>query len=452
MSFRNDFIWGTATASFQIEGAWDEDGKSPSIWDEYCALPGKILDGSDGKTACDHYHRYEEDVALMAEHGIRNYRFSVSWPRILPEGTGQANEAGVVFYDRLIDCLLEHGIHPWMTIFHWDLPACLEEKGGWLNDQMPNWFAEYTGVLAERYGDRVKDFITINEPQCILGMGYMTGMFAPGLKLEVKDQITAAHNLLKSHGRACRVLREKVKDVRIGYAPCAAPAVPLDEANSLDVEAARKAYFAAGGDSPLFSVSWFSDPVVLGTYPEDGLACFGQYLPEGWQADLKEIRQPLDFYMQNIYEGKQIRATDVDGSYETVPYPAGHPRTACGWPVTPRALYWGPRFLWERYRLPFIISENGMSCHDWVTPDGKVHDPNRIDYVRQYLKELRRASGDGADIRGYFYWSLLDNFEWARGYTERFGLVYVDYGTQKRTPKDSLAWYADVIRNNGENL
>ena len=452
MSFPKDFLWGAATASFQIEGAWDEDGKSPSIWDEYCAQPGKICDRSDGKTACDHYHRYREDVALMAEYGIRNYRFSVSWPRILPEGTGRVNEAGVAFYDRLIDCLLEYGIRPWMTIYHWDLPACLEEKGGWLNREMPEWFAEYTGVLAERFGDRVKDFITINEPQCILGLGYMAGVHAPGRKLELKDQVTACHNLLMSHGRACQVLREKVKDVRIGYAPCGAPAIPLNESDPADVEAARKAYFATDGDSPVFSVAWFSDPAILGTYPEDGLKRFGQYLPDSWQEDLKVICQKLDFYTQNIYEGKQIRATDSAGNYETVPYPAGYPRTACGWPVTPRALYWGPRFLWERYRLPFIISENGMSCHDWVMPDGKIHDPNRIDYLRQYLKELRRASGDGADIRGYFYWSLLDNFEWARGYTERFGLVYVDYATLKRTPKDSMAWYADTIRANGENL
>ena len=452
MSFPKDFLWGAATASFQIEGAWDADGKSPGIWDEYCAQPGKILDRTDGKVACDHYHRYEEDVALMAEHGIRNYRFSVSWPRILPEGTGKVNEAGVAFYDRLIDCLLAHGIRPWMTIYHWDMPACVEKNGGWLNARMPEWFAEYTGVLAERFGDRVKDFITINEPQCILGLGYMAGVHAPGLKLEIKDQVAACHNLLKSHGMACRVLREKVDGVRIGYAPCGAPAVPLDEHNPADVEAARKAYFATNGDSPVFSVAWFSDPVILGTYPEDGLERFGQYLPESWREDLKLICQPLDFYTQNIYEGKQIRAAENTEGYETVPYPAGHPRTACGWPVTPRALYWGPRYLWERYRLPFIISENGMSCHDWVTPDGKVHDPNRNDYLRQYLTELRRACGDGVDIRGYFYWSLLDNFEWSRGYTERFGLVYVDYATQKRTPKDSMAWYAETIRRNGENL
>ena len=452
MSFPKDFIWGAATASYQIEGAWDEDGKSPNIWDVFCEQPGTIFDKSSGKTACDHYHRYAEDVGLMAQSGIRNYRFSVSWSRILPEGTGKVNDAGVAFYDRLINCLLEHGIRPWITIYHWDLPACLQEKGGWLNEQMPEWFAEYTGVLAERFGDRAKDFITINEPQCFLGLGYMAGVHAPGLKLDVKDQVIAAHNLLLSHGRACQVLREKVKDVRIGYAPCGAPSVPLDENNPADISAARKAYFALNEKSPLFSVSWFSDPTILGTYPEDGLKLFGQYLPQGWREDLKVICQKLDFYTQNIYEGTEIRAADNEKGYKAVPYPAGHPRTAFGWPVTPRALYWGPRFLWERYRLPFMISENGMSCHDWIMSDGKVHDPNRIDYLRRYLKELRRASEDGVDIRGYFCWSLMDNFEWAKGYSERFGLIYVDYSTGRRIPKDSLIWYADVIRSNGENL
>ena len=452
MSFPKDFLWGTATASFQIEGAWDEDGKSPSIWDEFCDQPGTISDHSNGRTACDHYHRFREDVALMASRGIRNYRFSVSWPRILPEGTGKVNEAGVAFYNELIDCLLEHGIRPWMTIYHWDLPAALERKGGWVSEQMPEWFAEYTGVLAEQFGDRVKDYFTINEPQCIIGLGYMTGGFAPGLKLELKDQVIACHNLLKSHGRACQVLREKVRDVRIGYAPCGASVIPKDEQNPADVEAARKAYFAVDKKSPAFSVAWFSDPVALGTYPEDGLKYFGQYLPEGWQEDLKLICQKLDYYGQNIYEGREVRAAENEKGWEDVPYPAGYPRTACGWPVTPRALYWGPRYLWERYRIPFIISENGMSSHDCVMLDGKVHDPHRIDYLHRYIREYRRAGEDGVDIRGYFCWSLMDNFEWARGYSERFGLVYVDYTTGERIPKDSFDWFAETVRTNGENL
>ena len=339
-----------------------------------------------------------------------------------------------------------------MTLYHWDLPACLHRKGGWMNEEMPDWFAEYTGVIADRFGDRVKDFITINEPQCIIGLGYFTGMHAPGLKTGVKDQIFAIHQLLKSHGRACIVLREKVKDARIGFAPCAGPCIPHNEEDPADVEAARKAYFSVSGESPAFSVTWYSDPVVLGCYPEDGLKLFGRYLPDGWEKDMALICQPLDFYTQNIYEGGEFRAAGSADGWEEVPYPDGMPRTAFKWPVTPRALYWGPRFLWERYRLPFMISENGMSCHDWIMLDGKVHDPNRIDYMHRYLKELRRACEDGVDIRGYFYWSFLDNFEWGKGYTERFGLVYVDYATGERTPKDSAAWYAEVIRENGENL
>jgi beta-glucosidase len=451
MGFPKDFVWGTATASFQIEGAWDEDGKSPSIWDEYCEQPGKILDGSDGRVACDHYHRFREDIALMAEHGIKHYRFSVSWPRILPDGTGKVNEAGVAFYNQLIDCMIEHGIRPWMTIYHWDLPACLQRRGGWMNEQMPEWFAEYTGVLADRFGDRVKDYFTINEPQCIIGLGYSMGVHAPGLKLGVRDQVIACHNLLKSHGRACQVLREKVKDVRIGYAPCCGPAIPEDENKPEDVEAARKAFFSVI-DDPCFMLTWMSDPVILGSYPEDGLKLFGKYLPEGWQKDMSVICQKLDFYTQNVYRGAVYRAADNENGWEKVPLPRGYSRTAIGWEITPAALYWGPKFLWERYKVPFMISENGMSCHDTVMLDGKVHDPNRIDYTHRYLRELRRASEDGADIRGYFYWSFMDNFEWSYGYTERFGLVYVDYATGKRIPKDSLSWYAETIRTNGENL
>jgi Beta-glucosidase/6-phospho-beta-glucosidase/beta-galactosidase len=266
-----------------------------------------------------------------------------------------------------------------------------------------------------------------------------------------RDQVRICHNLLKSHGRACRVLREKVRDVRIGFAPCGATMIPKDENNPADVEAARKAYFATPADTPSFSVAWFSDPVILGRYPEDGLQIYGQYLPENWEEDLKTICQKLDFYTQNIYEGNEVEATE-DGGYRTVPYPAGFPHTACGWSVSPRAMYWGPRYLWERYQVPFMISENGMSALDAVMLDGKVHDPGRIDYMHRYLLELRRACEDGVDIRGYFSWSLLDNFEWARGYAERFGLVYVDFATGERTPKDSLDWYAEVVRTNGENL
>lgn len=452
MSFPKDFLWGTATAAYQIEGGRHEDGTGRNIWDDYCEQPGKIMDRSSGDIACDHYHRFREDVELMASVGIRNYRFSVSWARILPEGTGKVNEKGIAFYNALIDCLLEHGIRPFMTLYHWDLPSALYRKGAWMNPEMPDWFAEYTALIAERFGDRVKDFITINEPQCVLGLGYQIGVHAPGLKASVRDHVIMAHNLLKCHGRACLVLREKVPDCRIGFAPCGDPMIPYDETDLRDIEAARKAYFDEWKESPAFEVSWYSDPAILGHYPESGMKLFGQCLPEGWEEDMKLICQPLDYYMQNIYMGQQIRHADNADGFEHVMYPAGFPKNAANWPVTPKALYWGPKFLCERYGLPLIISENGMDCHDAVSLDGKVHDPNRTDYIHRYLLALKKACEEGVPVKGYFYWSFLDNFEWAKGYMERFGLTYVDYTTQERILKDSAYWYAEVMKENGENL
>lgn len=447
MSFPKDFLWGTATSSYQIEGAVSEGGKGPSIWDDYAKEPNRIQDGSNGDVACDHYHRFREDVKLMADMGIKNYRFSICWPRVLPEGTGKVNAEGIKFYSDLVDCLLGNGIRPFVTLYHWDMPSALHRRGGWLNDDMPEWFAEYTRVVAEALGDRVKDFLTINEPQCIIGLGYGNGEHAPGVCYPERDIVRMIHNLLKSHGRSVQVLRETVPGVRVGYAPCANPGIPASN-DPADVEAARKAYFAV--NMLTWNVSWFSDPVCLGTYPEDGLRRYGQYLPEGWEKDLELIHQPLDYYAQNIYQGTKWRAKGEN--VEMVDVPAGHPRTSMGWPVTPEALYWGPKFLCERYHLPLIITENGMGCHDAVCLDGQVHDPNRIDYVNRYLLALRRAIDDGADVRGYFYWSFFDNFEWAFGYQQRFGLVHVDYQTQVRTPKDSCRWYKTVMERNGENL
>ena len=452
MGFPKDFLWGTATSSYQIEGAVSEDGKGRSIWDDFSHAEGHILDRSSGDVACDHYHRFREDVKLMAEMGVKNYRFSICWPRILPEGIGRVNEAGVRFYSELVDCLLAHGIRPFVTLYHWDLPSALHRRGAWLNDDMPEWFAEYTRVVAQAMGDRVKDFFTINEPQCIIGLGYDIGEHAPGLHMPVADRVRMIHNLLKCHGRAVQVLRECVPGVRVGYAPCGDPAIPASDAPA-DVEAARLAYFSVRPDEHhlSFNTSWYSDPVCLGAYPEDGLRYFGQYLPEGWEKDMALIHQPLDYYAQNIYQGRRWRAGE-DGKPEQVCWPVGFPRTAIGWHVTPEALYWGSKMLYERYGLPIIITENGMSCHDAVSLDGKVHDPNRIDFEQRYLRQLRRAIEDGVDVRGYFYWSFLDNFEWAYGYTERFGLVHVDYQTQRRIPKDSCLWYRQVMETNGEGL
>jgi len=452
MSFRKDFIWGAATASYQIEGAVKEDGRGDSVWDRFSHTPGKVLGGHTGDVACDHYHRYPEDVALMKELGIRNYRFSVAWPRLLPEGTGEVNEKGVDFYNRLIDELLKNGITPYMTLFHWDYPSALQAKGAWENPDSPKWFEEYVSLCARRFGDRVKDFITLNEPQCFIGLGYGSGGHAPGLMLPASSTVPISHHVLKAHGLAVRALRSLVPGCRVGYAPCGDPCVPATDSPE-DIEAARKAYFTVPPESNwLWNISWWSDAPMLGQYPEEALSRLGKYLPKGWGNDMALIHQPLDYYCQNIYNGRIVRAADNAQGFEDVAKAPGHPKTAFQWFVTPDALYWGPKFLYERYQTPIIITENGMSCHDAVSLDGKVHDPNRQDYLHRYLLSYKRAAEDGVDLRGYFQWSLLDNFEWSSGYNERFGMVYVDYQTQQRIVKDSAWWYKTVMETNGEIL
>lgn len=388
---------------------------------------------------------------MMKEMGLKNYRFSVSWPRLMPDGKGAVNQKGVDFYNRLIDELLKNDIRPFMTLFHWDYPSALQTLGAWENPDSVKWFADYAELIAKQYGDRVKDFITLNEPQCFIGLGYGMGEHAPGYKLPLSSTVPMAHHVLMSHGEAVKVLRANVKDCRVGYAPCGDARIPASNSPE-DIEAARKAYF----DVPpaqywYWNVSWWSDPVFFGKYPEEG-AHLLKYLPKGWENDMAGICQPLDFYCQNIYSGREVRAAANAQGYEETPHKVGRPRTAIGWPVTPDALYWGPRFLYERYKTPFIISENGMSCHDAESLDGAVHDPNRQDYMHRYLLAYKKAAEDGVDARGYFAWSLMDNYEWAYGYSERFGLVHVDYETQKRIVKDSAKWYKTVMESNGENL
>lgn len=447
MAFQKDFIWGAATAAYQIEGGWRADGKGLSVWDMFSHQPGATFEGHTGDEACDHYHLFREDVRLMAALGVKNYRFSISWPRIFPDGTGAVNERGAAFYDQLIDCLLENGIRPFVTLFHWDYPLALERRGGWRNPDSPKWFANYAAFCASRYGARVKDFITFNEPQCFIGLGYGSGVHAPGLRYPVPELIPMAHRVLQAHGLAARAIRELADGARVSYAPCGDARIPLTSAKE-DVDAARESYFSAA--SFPFSVSWWSDPVVLGRYPEDGLRLFEKYLPDGYEKDMPQICQPLDYYCQNIYNGQLVRASE--NGPEQVLWPRGTPRTCMGWFVAPDALYWGPRFLCERYRQPLVITENGMSNADTVSLDGAVHDPQRVDYLHRYLLALGRAAADGANVMGYFQWSLLDNFEWAEGYHQRFGMVYVDYETRKRIPKDSARWYAEVARSNGEIL
>jgi len=446
MSFRKDFVWGTATASYQIEGAWNEDGRGLSVWDTFCHERGNVQEGHTGDVACDHYHRFREDIALMKTLGIRAYRFSLSWTRIFPKGVDEINTEGVRFYSDLIDELLKNGIEPYITLFHWDYPYELHRKGGWLNDESVLWFADYAKTVVELFSDRCVHFITMNEPQCFVGSGYLKGVHAPGLDVSFKDAFQIAHNVLKAHGAAVIAMRKAAKQpIKIGYAPTCAANYPLTESPE-DIEAARASLFACPplGKGVFWSVSWWSDPVILGRYPEDGLAMYREYLPEITEEDMKLIRQPLDFYGQNIYHGNAIRS-DGKGRYAFAERTPGSPKTAIQWSITPECLRWGPRFLYERYRLPIFITENGMSAHDTVSLDGKVHDPNRIDFLHRYLTELEKSTNDGADIGGYFLWSFMDNFEWAKGYTERFGIVYVNYETQERLPKDSAYWYRDWI-------
>ncbi len=452
MGFSNDFIWGAATAAFQIEGAAHEDGKTDSVWDEFCRVPGATFEGQTGETAVDHYHRFKEDIALMKELGIHAYRFSFSWPRILPQGTGEVNEAGIRFYEELVDELISNQIIPFATLFHWDYPAALQKQGGWLNPQSPVWFENYAKLIAKRFAGKIKHYFTINEPQCFIGLGYGNGLHAPGLKLSAQNNFLAVHNVLLAHGRAVRALRTYGgSGLHIGFAQNGRILTPRTE-SAADVEAAWRATFDVPDNylDALFSVSLWSDPILKGEYPKACHEKFADVMPRVSDGDMNLISQPVDFYAQNIYHSRQVEV--AGNGWKNVPFPVGTAKTAIGWPVTPNCMYWCARFLYENYQKPIIISENGMSAHDTVSLDGQVHDPNRIDFLHRYLLSLRNAADEGIDVAGYFEWSLMDNFEWASAYNDRFGIIYVDYQTQKRIPKDSAYWYRQTIEQNGENL
>ncbi len=450
MAFPKSFLWGAATASYQVEGAWNEDGRGLSIWDVFCRRPGATYEGHSGDVACDHYHRYREDVALMREIGLQAYRLSIAWPRILPEGTGAVNPAGLGFYDRLVDALLEAGIQPWVTLYHWDLPYALYLRGGWLNPDMPEYFAEYTRVVVQALGDRVQHWMTVNEPQVFVGMGLHEGVHAPGWKLDFKETLLAAHHVLLAHGRAVQTLRAySPQPCQIGAAPVGVTFIPASEKPE-DIEAARRVMFSVSAGN-LWNNTWWADPMLWGRYPEDGLQAYRDAVPAFSAAEMETIGQPLDFYGANIYHALPVRA-GADGQPEVLRHPRHTPHTMMHWKVVETCLYWGTRFLYERYHKPIVITENGLSNMDWVSLDGKVHDPQRIDFLARHLRHLRRAVEEGLPVTGYFHWSLMDNFEWQEGYRQRFGLVYVDYATLQRIPKDSAWWYREVIRTNGENL
>lgn len=451
--FRDDFVWGCASSAFQIEGASHEGGRGLSIWDTFSLEEGKILNGHTADMACDFYHRYKDDIAIMKQMGVQAYRFSLSWPRILPEGVGRVNEEGVAFYNAVIDELIKNGIEPYITMYHWDLPQALQDRGGWANEEIIQWFAEYAAVVSERFSDRVKYFITLNEPQCFTGIGHLSGIHAPGYHVSYKESFQIVHNALRAHGAATIALRANAKaPIQVGYAPTCGMPYPASESPE-DIEAARTTLFTCPEqlDNWTWNVPWFSDPVFLGHYPEDGLRKYAEYLPVITEEDMKLISQPLDFMGENIYNGFAMRA-GADGRPEYVNRVPGFPTTGNEWPITPDCFRWGLRFLYERYKMPIYVTENGICCKDVVMSDGRVHDAERIDFLNRYIWAMHQAIEDGADIRGYFEWTLTDNFEWNLGYKDRFGLVFVDFTTQRRYRKDSSYWYEQTIKTNGRNI
>jgi beta-glucosidase len=450
MGFPNNFLWGASSAATQIEGAYNEDGKGLSIWDHFGHEPGRILHGETADVACDHYHRFKEDVALMKEIGLKSYRFSINWSRVLPEGTGKVNEKGLEFYSNLVDELVAAGIEPLVTLYHWDMPYEIYRKGGWKNDEISDWFAEYVKVMVDCLSDRVKYWMTFNEPQMFVGLGHLLAVHAPFEKCGIPEIIHITKNILLSHGKAVRVIREHSKQpAQVGMAPTGDTYLPKDSSEEA-IETARRRSFELHDFDFVMGNSWWADPIFLGTYPEDAKERFGNLMYTFTEEEWELVSQPLDFYGYNAYQGSLTLPVDTS-TYGEYGY-QGCPKTNSGWFVTPEVLYWSSKFLYERYGKPIMITENGFSSSDWVSLDGKVHDSNRIDFLHRYILCIKKAIEDGIPVIGYNVWSLMDNFEWAAGYDPRYGLLHIDYQTMKRTIKNSGYWYHDVIRANGENL
>lgn len=446
--FPESFLWGAATAAYQIEGGFDADGKGLNTWDEFVRRKGAVYQGHTGDVACDHYHRFREDVGLMREIGLKAYRFSANWARVMPEGTGAVNVQGLDFYDRLVDELLSADVRPFCTLFHWDYPYSLYLKGGWWNPDSPKWFADYAEVMARKLGDRVRDWFTLNEPGIFLVLGHVEGSHAPGIKGSGYEFFVALKHAMLAHGLGCQSLRSNSPGpCHVSYAPHCIVATPETEDRE-DVEAARDYTF--GGDNNhrgFWQQRLFLDPPLRGEWPEDIERALSHRPVDVSAEELKTMAQPLDYLGLNYYCGDVVKAGN-----EVVPDAPGGPRTLFDWPLRPEGIYWTVRFHSERYGLPIIVSENGLSNMDWVAVDGAVHDPQRIDFLTRYLRQLGRAISEGHLVTGYMHWSLLDNFEWGEGYKHRFGLVHVDFQTLKRTVKDSGRWYRSVIESHGAVL
>ena len=446
LSFPDGFLWGAATSAYQIEGSPLADGAGESIWHRFAHTPGKTRDGMTGDVACDHYHRWREDIGQMRALGLAGYRFSVAWGRVFPEGRGRVNEAGLGFYDRLVDGLLEAGITPMLTLYHWDLPQSLEDQGGWSHPDMPHWFADYAWTLFERLGSRVPLWCTLNEPWVVVDAGFVHGANAPGVR-DWNLATRVVHGLMRSHAAAVRRFREaRLKDAQIGLVVNLAPHHPATPSPA-DVAAAARghAYFN----------EQFLDPVFFGRYPDLVRQMYGSAWPEHPEAEMRELTEPIDFLGINWYTGYDVRDDESKGPQRCAEVPVtNEPCMTTGWEVRPELLVETLTWVTSRYgRVPIFVTENGAAFPD---PDhataGRVDDPLRVDYLRRHIAAMREAMRRGVDLRGYFVWSLMDNFEWASGYFHRMGLLHVDYSTQQRTIKASGAFYARVIRANAANV
>ena len=457
IQFPENFTWGTATSSYQIEGAWDKDGKGPSIWDAFCMIPGKIQNQDNGNHACNHYELFEEDIALMKAMGVKAYRFSIAWPRIQPTGKGTANAEGLAFYSKLIDCLLAHDIEPWVTLYHWDLPLALQfEEDGWTGDAISDLFAEYARICFEKFGDRVKNWITINEPWVVAMLGYGQGLFAPG-RISNSEPYLAGHNLILAHAKAVHVYRNEfqaTQNGRIGITNNCDWREPLTDSPA-DQAAAQRALE--------FFLAWFADPIYKGAYPKSMRDRLGNRLPQFTEEEIAMVKDSSDFFGLNHYT--TMYAADAAGNLDkgnvygngglsedqdvNLSVDPTWKQTSMQWSIVP----WGCQKLLEwidqRYDHPeIVITENGCALDDQVE-HGKVEDLQRVNFYSSYLEACHQAIRNGVHLSGYFAWSFMDNFEWASGYEKRFGLHYVDFESLKRIPKASALWFVEVIKKNG---
>ena len=442
-SFPQGFLWGSATASYQVEGAVKEDGRGVSIWDTFSHTPGKTFQGDTGDVADDSYHRFPEDIAIMKDLGLKACRFSIAWPRIFPDGTGKPNQKGIDHYRIFSEALLKAGVTPYCTLYHWDLPQVLQDKGGWQNKDTSKAFAEYAGYTASKLGDVIKNWMTMNEMATFVELGYGSGGHAPGLKVDKKSLAQVRHHVVLGHGLAVQAIRANThRDARVGSAENARSIIPAFNAPE-HVAAARKAFVEE--NAPYMTV------MHTGRYTDGYLRKLGADAPVYTAEEMKIISTPTDFQGINVYTAEPVRAADNADGYEVIPKPSSYPHMASPWlSIGPEALYWGPKLAAETLGIKeMYITENGCSSNDVIAEDGQIYDTDRVMYLDAYLTQLQRGVSEGVPVKGYFLWSLLDNYEWADGYSKRFGITYVDFATQKRTQKLSAKFYKALIARNG---